>query len=310
MIVKIQEEPHNKYGRFFLATEAPDDEKEGAEVTKTTATPDDETEDFDSNFNDLADEDFDDDDDDDIVFDDETDFNSLGLDSDDDQGNIENEPVQEENPQPEEPVGDGTDNTEQNESPDDEQSEDSLDNPNDDETDAGATGDESGYENQDTDFNDGETDADVTGDESGYEDQDTDFNDDETPTDDTDQEADGDTPQQPESKGPGVEYDSTRKYNLFKEFMSLYTALENYISKLENNVKDDLELNQINKMAVENLRELKDLTYDYMTIKFDVSTYVQSLVFYQLMVVGVQSVFNLINSTTKTNQIKNSSTKH
>ena len=42
------------------------------------------------------------------------------------------------------------------------------------------------------------------------------------------------------------------------------------------------------------LREIKDLTYDFMMIKFELSSYVQSLLFYQNLIVSVQLVFNLI----------------
>ena len=96
------------------------------------------------------------------------------------------------------------------------------------------------------------------------------------------------------SKGPGLEYDSTRKYNLFKEYMSLYNALDNYVSKLEDSISDNLPMNQVIKVAVNKLREIKDLTYDFMMIKFELSSYVQSLLFYQNLIVSVQLVFNLI----------------
>ena len=76
--------------------------------------------------------------------------------------------------------------------------------------------------------------------------------------------------------------------------MSLYNAISNYITKLENNIRDDIQANQIIKEATNRLREIKDLTYDYMTIKFEISTYTQSLVFYQTLIVSVQMVFNLL----------------
>ena len=105
-------------------------------------------------------------------------------------------------------------------------------------------------------------------------------------------------------KGPGLEYDSTRKYNLFKEYMSLYNAIDNYISKLEDSISDDPITNQGIKLAVSKLREIKDLTYDYMMIKFEICTYVQSLLFYQNLVVSVQLVFKLIINSKK-NSLKN-----
>ena len=95
---------------------------------------------------------------------------------------------------------------------------------------------------------------------------------------------------------PGAEYDSTRKYLLFKEYMSLYNAIDNYIFKLEDNIKDDLAANQIIKTSVNKLREIKELIYDYILIKFDNNTYIQSLLFYQNLVVSVQMVFRLLST--------------
>lgn len=99
-----------------------------------------------------------------------------------------------------------------------------------------------------------------------------------------------------EKKGPGVEYDSTRKYVLFKEFMSLYNAINNYITKLESVINDDIETNRTISEAANRLREIRDLTYDYMTMKYEISTYTQSLLFYQTLIVSVQMVFRLLEN--------------
>ena len=98
------------------------------------------------------------------------------------------------------------------------------------------------------------------------------------------------------ANAPGVELDSTRKYNLYREFMSLYNACDNYISKLENILRNDYDENQIILISVNNLREIKDIVSDYMTIRFQINTYVQSLLFYQKMIVAVQLVFKLLKS--------------
>ena len=104
---------------------------------------------------------------------------------------------------------------------------------------------------------------------------------------------------QQNNQGPGVEYDSTRKYVLFKEYMSLYNALDNYIFKLEDNIKDDIVSNQIIKTSVNKLREIKEIVYDYIIIKFDNNTYIQSLLFYQNLVTSVQMVFKLLTNIEK-----------
>lgn len=102
-----------------------------------------------------------------------------------------------------------------------------------------------------------------------------------------------------QKKGPGLEYDSTRKYNLFENYMSLSNALTNYITKLENNMGENYEENLILKTSTEKLREIYQLCYDYMTMKFEISSYVQSLLFFQNLVIMVQLVFDLLSKTKK-----------
>ena len=159
-----------------------------------------------------------------------------------------------------------------------------------------------GNDNPDTNFNN-----DIQTPDEGGE-QDTNFNDDggndiQTPDGGDANNQDGN------NKGPGIDYDSTRKYNLFKDFMSLYTAIDNYIFKLEDGINDDIDTNQIIKVSVNKLREIKDLTYDYMIIKFETQTYVQSLLFYQNLVVAIQVVFRLLSNLKNKKNKEKSMTK-
>jgi chemotaxis protein histidine kinase CheA len=108
------------------------------------------------------------------------------------------------------------------------------------------------------------------------------------------------------NNAPGVELDSMRKYNLFKEFMSLYNACDNYISKLETVLKNDYEENQIIRICVNNLREIKDILSDYMTIRFRLNSYIQSLLFHQKMVAAVQLIFNMLRSANSNSKTSNS----
>jgi hypothetical protein len=103
------------------------------------------------------------------------------------------------------------------------------------------------------------------------------------------------------NNAPGVDLDSMRKYNLFKEFMSLYNACDNYISKLETVLKNDYEENQIIRISVNNLREIRDIISDYMTIRFRLNSYIQSLLFHQKMVAAVQLIFNMLKSIKSNN---------
>ena len=100
--------------------------------------------------------------------------------------------------------------------------------------------------------------------------------------------------------GPGLEYDSTRKYTLFKNFMSLSNAIDNYISKMELKMGDDANRTAILKTATDKLREINDLCYDYITMKFEISSYVQSLLFFQKLIVMIQLVFEMVSDGNKT----------
>lgn len=170
---------------------------------------------------------------------------------------------------------------------------DTGDDPNatDDTGDAGedANTDDAPETGDDTDF------ADAAGDETGTEDG---------TTDDSGEDAANQGTSDEKAK-PGAEYDSTRKYNLFKEYMSLYNACDNYISKLENILKDDTVQNQIIRTSVNNLRDIKDIIYDYMTIKYPINSYIQSLLFYQKMKVSIQLIFSLLkNSKNNSDTVK------
>lgn len=181
-----------------------------------------------------------------------------------------------------------------------------------DDTDSPDTGDETDY--TDTDETDVE---DTTGEEGDEENDDGDYNDPIEPdtggdtdfTDDGDTDMDGgdndsgtdsvdsDSDSSEDKKGSGVDYDSTRKYILLQNFISLINSLSNFILKLENVMGDDANVNKVIKTSVNKFREVKELCHDYLIMKFELNSYVQSLLFYQNMVVIIQSVFNLLEET-------------
>lgn len=127
----------------------------------------------------------------------------------------------------------------------------------------------------DTDFT-----ADTTGDETG-----------------TDDNADADTMATDDTNnqnGASVDYDSTRKYLLFKEFMKLSNSVEGYIDKLENTITSNPQLNQIYKTSTEKLRDIRELIVDYMVMRFSISSYVQSLIFFNSQVAAIELIFSII----------------
>lgn len=263
MIKEIKITTPNKYGRFFLATEADDEETpapksrtkvinvkpnnrnridftDGASETDETPEPSEETPD--TTTDDTSDDDF---------TDDTTDTSDI--DTSDDTGNGDD---------------DFTDDATGDDSTTDDTSNDTGDN----------TDDETGGED---DFTDGASDDDSSSDGDTSND------------DNGDQQNDGD------KKGPGVEYDSTRKFNLFENFVSLSNALTNYIEKLEGQMGEDYNKNQVIKTVTEKLRNIKKLCDEYITMKFELSTYVQSLLFFQNLIVMVQLNFTLLDTFNK-----------
>lgn len=102
-----------------------------------------------------------------------------------------------------------------------------------------------------------------------------------------------------DEKGPGIEYDSTRKYILFNRFIDLITSLDNYINKLENSTTDDININRVIEIAIDKMRDIRSLAYDYTTIKYEASTYVQSLLFYNQLIVMTEMIFELLNKSSK-----------
>lgn len=280
MVKRITKHPTLQYGKFFLVTEAPGNEDPGVEVSETEVKPD-TTDEYDTDFNALNDPE-------------PTDAGEEEVGED-----ITNET--EHQTEDIEPENQTTGDQQQVETPTEEVTNRTETTP---ETGQGnienmqdETQTEEPTDGTEPPGEEAENPDEMTGDESGYENQDTNFN-----------GADGAEEEQPTDggggNGPGVEFDSTRKFNLFKDFMSLYNSVSNYISRLESNVYDVSEINHIHMRAVDNFQEIKTLLYDYMTIKFEASTYVQSLVFYNQIVAAIQAIFNFINGK-KIRQIKN-----
>ena len=108
------------------------------------------------------------------------------------------------------------------------------------------------------------------------------------------EEASVDPNAQPVKRGPGIEYDSTRRYILFNKYIDLCNSIKTYTERLSANQVDDEDLYRINNLAIKKLNEIYDVTYDYILMKFELSSYVQSLLFFQERIVNISKVFDLI----------------
>ena len=134
-------------------------------------------------------------------------------------------------------------------------------------------GDDNGKTDDARDANTDDTDYTADGDDPDTED------------DDTDNQADGETDQQNDGDIPVDDKD--HKYILFKKYIDLQGVLANYIQKLSGLISDNVECNHIYKKITNNLKELDEMLHDYMTIKYESATYVQSMLFYQRILVSI-----------------------
>ena len=105
-------------------------------------------------------------------------------------------------------------------------------------------------------------------------------------------------------EGAGIDYDSMRKYNLFKNYISLYYGIDKYLDRIEGIIKDEPEANDIINTCIRRLHDLKQLTYDYVILKFSPAPYVQSMLFYQRIIASIEIIFNLIASLNTENETK------
>lgn len=87
-----------------------------------------------------------------------------------------------------------------------------------------------------------------------------------------------------------------QKYNLYREFMRLYLSYKKYISKLENIVKDNVEGNIVITVVTNKLRELRDLIYEYLTIKFHSTEYSEALLFFHTCIETTEILFKMIKN--------------
>lgn len=312
MIREIIRKPHHRYGGYFLSIEAPGDEEETSVIKSNTKVidvkpnnrkkidftdgaeepeeieepseerPEEEPVDTDVDMNDEND-----------YTTDEQNIGEVQPELDTVTDPVVNDPNQVEQIDATAPAEDTTDVVDTDTTEDFTSDTTSTDTGLDTTTDDGTTPtvDTDGDGNPD-ETNDDTTGGDVDIDTGGGEDftADTGTTDDASATTDT---------TQTDQKGPGIEYDSTRKYILFGNFISLSNAIENYISKLENNFTDNTANNKIIKTAVNKLKEIEELCDTYMTMKFEASGYIQSLLFFQNLIVMIQLVFEYVKKASK-----------
>lgn len=79
----------------------------------------------------------------------------------------------------------------------------------------------------------------------------------------------------------GDSEDAMHKQNLYKKFVTLRTAIDNYDHKLSAIIGVDPETHKMIHEVTNKLRSMGDMMYDYMVLKFKKNTYLESMMFYQ-----------------------------
>lgn len=167
-------------------------------------------------------------------------------------------------------------------------------------------------ENNGEDTADGEDDTadddtaadDGGGDEEGTEDDDTatDYTADDTGdgTDNAGETDDGnDTANQPDENNGGDDEklgEQRKKYVMYTRFLKLHNAIDGFISKLHGIVKNDVTENTVIKVVSNNLIDLKNNLYEYMTVKYKSASYVEIHIFYETAISCVKLNFAMLTT--------------
>lgn len=156
---------------------------------------------------------------------------------------------------------------------------------------------ESSEDNQGGDNTNAETDyTDENNDDTTSEDQSSDGETDYTDETDTDNPTDTTIDNTEDDQDESSEDTQTQKYNLYREFMRLYSSIKRYISKLENTVKDDINGNMVIINVTKKLREIQELIYEYLTVKFHSIEYAEALLYFHTCIETIELTFKLLKN--------------
>ena len=113
---------------------------------------------------------------------------------------------------------------------------------------------------------------------------------DETTTDDAgeDDNANGD-----ENNNTNTD-EQIRKYVLYRKFLKLNKTLDSQCEILNTLVSDEIDVNQKYKKISNNLKELNKILSEYMIIKFQNASYIQSMLFYQRILTATDINLNAL----------------
>ena len=153
----------------------------------------------------------------------------------------------------------------------------------------------------DTDYSDDG--ADAGGDTEGAPDEpvtdDTDYTSDDGGGDDSADTSTDDSGSDDGSGGGASTDEQIRKYALYRKFMKLNKILDTSTEVLSNSISDNSEINQKMKSVTKKLKETNKLLSEYMIIKFQNASYIQSMLFYQRVLAIVDINYNILRDLKK-----------
>ena len=162
------------------------------------------------------------------------------------------------------------------------------------------TGDEGGEEDAPAEGEDGEApDEPVTDDEdytSGAEGE----GEEAAPEDSADAGGEGDAPP---AEGEDDPVEQMYKYNLYQKFRKVLSSVKDYISELDNVMSDDAMINNEYKELTSKLKTIIGLMEDYMIMKFSKVSFMQSMLFYQRVMTGIDIILQTLKKI-RTKELK------
>lgn len=131
----------------------------------------------------------------------------------------------------------------------------------------------------------------VPPDDTGEDDEGADYT---ANADDTQQDG-GAQYQEPEASDDEL-VERQKRYNMYQELMYLYNSNKAFISKLENIIRDDIESNAVINTVVGKLRDIDDIMFEFMTVRFMSTNYVEILTFYHSILSAIRLNFQMIKN--------------
>lgn len=112
---------------------------------------------------------------------------------------------------------------------------------------------------------------------------------------DTDSDID-DSSEETEEETEDEKQEKTKKFHMYKRYLKLYNSIDSFLEKLNKEVKDDPVQNAVIKTVSNNITDVYDAMFDYMTIKYKTQSYVQILIYFETIISIIKLNFELLRN--------------